>query len=381
MTENKQPGSQQPDMDYGDGFYVSDARKNAITRSRTPKPQQMPVKKKKKSGCFGKLISFLLIAIAIILIITGIYLISVLSRINYTGENPDHSISENDGIILRDDSNINNILLFGEDNHKENEHGRADTMILLTIDKKHNQLKQTSFMRDIYLYIPGQGYNKLNAAYVFGGPKLAAETIEYNFGIKIDNYLIVDFNSFTDIVDSLGGIDLELTYDEIEYINMQSLRNHQTDKEKELDPDSYTYYTNAKDETVAKVHLIGRQALWYARDRDSAGSDFDRTNRQRTVINTILNKFKSSNPITLMSAIYSASPYISTNMSSSGLFGNGFEIFLALNYERFEHRIPSMDNYYDVWNESGLALQIADTELENQRLYDFVFGDASSEKE
>ena len=82
-----------------------------------------------------------------------------------------------------------------------------------------------------------------------------------------------------------------------------------------------------------------------------------------------------------MSAIYSASPYISTNMSSSGLFGNGFEIFLALNYERFEHRIPSMDNYYDVWNESGLALQIADTELENQRLYDFVFGDASSEKE
>ena len=149
-------------------------------------------------------------------------------------------------------------------------------------------------MRDIFVSIPGYDDNKLNAAYAFGGAKLACETLELNFGIRIDNYLIVDFNSFTDIVDSLGGIDLELTYNEITYINWQSYRNHQTEDENELKADEYTYYLDRDGYEVALVHVNGRQALWYARDRDSAGSDFDRTQRQRIVINTIFNKlFKS----------------------------------------------------------------------------------------
>lgn len=360
--------------DYGDGFYEDDREyipENDNDKRRMPVQSQKPGKKKKT----GKVIRGILLIFAVILILTGIYLIIVLSRVNYTNEYPDHSIAENDGITLRSESSIVNIMLFGEDNHKEGETGRADSMILLTIDKNHKKLKQTSFMRDIYLYIPGNGYNKLNAAFSIGGAKLACETIEYNFGIRIDDYMIIDFNSFTDIVNALGGIDIELTYDEIVYINWQSYRNKQVDTETEIDPDSFTYHTNDNGEEVTSVHLNGRQALWYARDRDSAGSDFDRTKRQRIVIDTILSKLKNADPIKLLYTIYAASGYLTTDMNALDLCGKGLDILFALGYERSEHRLPTSDNYYDVYNETGMALQIADEDLEKQRLYEFVFGE------
>lgn len=357
--------------DYGDGFYEDD---NGYVPEQNNNNGRIPVRKRKNKNTAGRVIRVILLIFAVILILTGIYLIVVLSRVHYTNEYPDHNISENDGITLRSENGIVNIMLFGEDNHKEDELGRADSMILLTIDKNRRQLKQTSFLRDIYLYIPGSGYNKLNAAFSIGGAKLACETIEYNYGIRIDDYLIIDFNSFTDIVNALGGIDIELTYDEIVYINWQSYRNKQVDTETEIDPDSFTYHTNDNGEEVTPVHINGRQALWYARDRDSAGSDFDRTKRQRIVIDTIFNKLKGADPIKLLYAIYAASGYLTTDMNPLTLCGKGIDLLSALSYERSEHRLPTGDNYYDVYNETGMALQISDEEIEKQRLYEFIFG-------
>ncbi len=375
--------------DYGDGYYADDTEKydSYITdgeyntngyynQSRQPVGNR---RSRKKKGKFKKIVKIILIILAVLILFTAVFMTIVLARVNYSSENPDHSLSENDGISLRSESGIENIFLFGEDNHSDGEHGRADTMILLTLDKNRNLLKQTSFMRDIYIYIPGHYYAKLNEAYAIGGAKLAVETIEYNFGIKADKYMVVDFNSFTDIVDSLGGIDLELTYDEIEYINWQSYRNKQVDTETEIDPDSFEYDYNENDEYVANVHLNGRQALWYARDRDSAGSDFDRTQRQRIVIDTILSKFKNSDPIRLMAALYSSSEYLTTNMDAFTLLGEGFDLLSALRYERSEHRVPTGDNYYDVWNETGEALQIDDQELEKERLHNFIFDNVTDQ--
>ncbi len=372
--------------DYGDGYYNDEQNKystdtdignyyqNDSGDNRNPKRQPVRGRNNRKNkGTFRVILKVFFIVPALLILSLVIFMTVVLARVHYSEENPDHSISENDGINLRSESGIENILIFGEDNHQDGEHGRADTMILLTLDKKRGMLKQTSFMRDIYLYIPGYYYAKLNEAYAVGGAKLSAETIEYNFGIKIDSYIIVDFNSFTDIVNSLGGIDIDLTYDEIEYINWQSYRNNQTDTEHEIDPDSFNYEYNDNDEYVTTVHLNGRQALWYARDRDSAGSDFDRTKRQRIVIDTILSKFKNSDPIKLMAAMYSSSEYITTNMNAFALCGKSLDLLSALGYERSEHRVPTGDNYYDVRNETGEALQIDNQELENQRLYDFIF--------
>ena len=129
---------------------------------------------------------------------------------------------------LLQDSKVLNVMLFGEDNKGEDEHGRTDTMIMMSVDNRHKKIKLTSFQRDTYVYIPGHGNNKINAAYTLGGPKLTIETIEANFGIKVDRYAVVDFDSFIEIIDTLGGIDMEVTQDEITYINYQMYKNGQS---------------------------------------------------------------------------------------------------------------------------------------------------------
>lgn len=178
----------------------------------------------------------------------------------------------NSGELLNDPM-ILNIMLFGEDSRKAGEeHGRSDTMIMLSIDNRHKKLKLTSFMRDTYVTIPGNnsvgepyGENKLNAAYTLGGPQLTIKTIESNFGINIDRYAVVDFKSFRNIIDILGGVDIELTSEEIDYINWQSYINNQVDTRNEL-----------ADEPGV-VHLNGRQALWYARNRGDEEAGFRAT--------------------------------------------------------------------------------------------------------
>ena len=198
----------------------------------------------------GKRIACLVFSILFLLGGSGLlYYYSVLNSMHYVdiSENPDKStkqdstlpsvdpltgdgtqLSLTDGELLQD-SKVLNVMLFGEDNRQEDDHGRTDTMIMLTIDNHHKKIKLTSFQRDSYVYIPGHGYDKINASYTLGGAKLSIKTIESNFGIKIDRYAVVDFESFTKIIDTLGGIDMELTADEIEYINYQMYKNGQVE--------------------------------------------------------------------------------------------------------------------------------------------------------
>ncbi|MDO4748506.1 MAG: LCP family protein, partial [Eubacteriales bacterium] len=154
-----------------------------------------------------------------------------------------------------------NILLFGQDAHGsgENDYGRSDTIILLSLDNLHKKIKLTSFQRDTYVTVPGYGDGKLNSAFSLGGVPLAVEMIEANFGIQVDKYACVDFNSFRKIVNVLGGVDIELSIDEIEYINAQIDVNNQLSKTEFL-PIDYSKETQV-------VHLDGYQALWYARNR------------------------------------------------------------------------------------------------------------------
>ena len=206
-----------------------------------------------------------------------------------------------DGQLLQD-SKVLNVMLFGEDNSDGDEHGRTDTMIMMSIDNWHKKLKLTSFQRDTYVYIPGYGQNKINAAYTYGGPKLTIETIETNFGIKIDRYAVVDFDSFIEIIDTLGGIDMEVTQDEIDYINYQMYKNEQVDNPKTI--------TNAP----GIVHLNGQEALWYARNRGLStnedgneigidGDDWDRTSRQRKLLEKMFNDLKGADLTKIVSIV------------------------------------------------------------------------------
>ena len=389
--------------DYGDGYNfqevffkshpVNKKNPNPIPPKKNkppepkPEPQQpeqpqqprrifIPVEaddKKKKHSLLKLFIWLIIIAVFVSL---G-SLIFLISRIDYVRENPDDEMIVEMVGELKSDPDVQNILIFGTDNHPRNENGRSDSMILVSIDKKHKRIKQTSFLRDLYLPIVDNGEARLNAAFSIGGAKLAVETVEYNFHIKIDSYITLDFDSFESIIDGLGGIDIELSEVEIEYINWQSHKNKQVEDENELKVDNYNFYP--KDETmVALVHLNGRQALWHARNRGDEdmqfeGDDFMRTSRQRDVINTVLSKLQNTNPADLVKTVYTVAPMIKTNMDLGNALKLSFGVIGYLRYERMGFRVPQKFNYSNEIIDGQEVLVISNMDEEIKALHEFVF--------
>ena len=287
----------------------------------------------------------------------------------------------NSGELLNDPM-ILNIMLFGEDSRKAGEeHGRSDTMIMLSIDNRHKKLKLTSFMRDTYVTIPGNnsvgepyGENKLNAAYTLGGPQLTIKTIESNFGINIDRYAVVDFKSFRNIIDILGGVDIELTSEEIDYINWQSYINNQVDTRNEL-----------ADEPGV-VHLNGRQALWYARNRGDeeagfSGDDFDRTSRQRNLLKIVMSDFKNANLTQIVSIVGEVGPMITTNLKKNEITTLVANSLTYLKYDMEEFRVPEANVWQYGWTSDGQSIvEIIDWEQQRYDLAKFVFEESVTGK-
>ena len=178
-----------------------------------------------------------------------------------------------------------NVLLIGVDSRSDSMSGRSDSMILASINKETKQVTMSSFLRDIYCSIPGYENNRLNASYAFGGTKLLTETIKANFGITVDRCVVVNFYIMMDLVDAVGGIDLDLTADEIGAMN-PSINSHN----RLLGQPDGTDILSQND--AGTIHVDGNQALAYARLR-YIGTDFARTGRQRTVITKCLDKIKT----------------------------------------------------------------------------------------
>ena len=334
---------------------------------RERKPPNPERRRKIRHG-FLKLMIFLII-VSVLALAGGIAVL--ISRIDYTRNNPDHAAVEEVAGELKTDNQIQNIMIFGLDDHDDN--GRADTMMLISIDKKHNALKQISFLRDLYLPIFKQGEDKLNAAFSLGGAKLAIETIEYNFKIKIDNYIVLDFDSFTYIVNSLGGLDITLTEEEINYIDWQSHKNHQVEVTNEL----MSTAPDFEGQTGVKVHVNGRQALWHARNRGEegicSGDDFARTQRQREVIDAVIEKVQASSIADLIKIAYDVAPMITTNMNLPDTIKTSLGMPNYLKYKTVGHKVPQQFNFdYDTVNGASV-LRISNFEEEKNALYEFIF--------
>ena len=192
-----------------------------------------------KKNTKGKARRVFVLIMSIIMLVFGtgmIYYYSVLDSLNFqdidktqptVANGQDTNAVSTDSLIGNE--YVLNILLFGQDAHGDgkDDFGRSDTMILLSLDNLHQKIKLTSFQRDTYVYIPGHGDGKLNSAFSLGGVPLSIKMVEANFGIEVDKYACVDFDSFRKIINVLGGVDMELTIDEIQYINAQIDVNNQ----------------------------------------------------------------------------------------------------------------------------------------------------------
>lgn len=199
------------------------------------------------------------------------------------------------------DPNVFNILLIGQDTRQPGVRARSDTMIMLSINKKNNTISMTSFMRDLYVEIPG-GYspNRLNASFRFGGQSLLRQTIQKNFGITADAFVSVDFGQFKTIIDILGGVDVVLSTKEASH-----MRN-------ELG------YTSI---VAGENHLNGEQALDFCRIR-KIDSDHNRTERQRRVLTALAEAAKGMGFSEMMQLVNQVLPYVETDLTDSQIVSN-----------------------------------------------------------
>ena len=236
-------------------------------------------------------------------------------------------------------SGLINILLVGQDRRDEKSPARADTIILCSFQPESKSVVLTSFLRDLYIPIPGIGENRLNAAYAIGGIPLLRQTLCENLNLHIDGCIDVDFSQFADIIDILGGVTLELRQDEADIINKA--------------------VTGTLSEGIQSLN--GQQALVYSRIRnlDSDG-DFSRTERQRKLLTSLLSSYRDAGFLKILSAIADTLPLISTDLSSKEILYLAAKLFPLLdNPSVVSQRIPA-DGTYSYSTIRGMEVLTAD---------------------
>ena len=269
-------------------------------------------RKKKKSHPVRNFFLALIVLIVAVATAGMLYMRSLLHTVNSVEleESVQSSISRQ----VRDDKTMEgyqNIALFGVDSREQDLLGgdnRSDTIMICSINKKSGEVKLVSVYRDTVLDIGGGSFRKCNAAYAYGGPQQAIEMLNSNLDLNITDFVTVGFEGLADTIDALGGIDLEITEEEMEYMN-----SYMDDMYYEIG----TEYEEVTD--YGMQHLSGIQATAYCRIRYTQGDDFKRAERQRTVLNLTLQKAKEANPLQLISAANSVLGKVATSLDTGEL--------------------------------------------------------------
>ena len=293
------------------------------------KPKKKNGGKKKRKG--ARIFLAVVLVIAILLGAVFAYGYSMLGKISYDAKSLDGNEYISDSKLMSS-SDVRNILFMGSDARGDVSGQRSDTIILCSIDKKHKKLKLTSFLRDSYVFLPsGKYYNKLNATFSYGGVQYTVDTLEYNFKIKIDDYIIVDFEAFRKLIDMMGGLTVEgVTKSEAKYMK----------------------------EVVKIPHVkagtnkfTGGAALWYCRIR-YLDNDFKRTERQRKVISAMISQLTKTSPNKLLKMMETVLPMIQTNISRNELVSLGIGALAKyLHYDIIQHQVPADGT----WNNLSVA--------------------------
>lgn len=248
------------------------------------------------------------------------------------------------------EKDVVNILLVGRDADAGNG-TRSDTMLLCSFNKRDDTITLTSFLRDLYVKIPGHHKDRINAAYAFGGIELLDETLLENFGVEVDGNVEVDFSDFREIIDLMGGVTLELTAAEARVIN-----DHVRDKE-----------------VTEGTHLLdGRQALAYVRNRKDVDGDFSRTNRQRKLLRAMAQAYKSKKLTQMLGLMEDILPMISTDISAIELTNYALTLFPMLNSAQIKTQSIPVEDGFRYANVDGKAVLLPDMEKNIQALSDVL---------
>lgn len=327
---------------------------------RPVRKASQPKKKhaKKKGRANAKLIAIIVVILAIVV---GVFALvnGVLGKINYDDKRANQYVSATE---LKSSGDVKNVLLLGVDarDPDDDTKSRSDSMMLLSIDKKHNCVKMVSFLRDSWVYIPAKDSNqRLNAACATDGYHGVMDTIEYNFGVDIDGYVVADFNMFKVLVDSVGGVEVEVSEKEAKEVTSHKKR-----------------YGNVKLE-AGKQTLTGEQALAYCRIR-KIDTDFMRAYRQRIVMNSILKGVKSAGITNLYGMASKSAPYIETNLTKAELMSVAFAALPCLANDMPEARVP-FDGTWSYANIRGASVIKLDVDKNKELLIDYIYNKSADE--
>ncbi|MCM1286341.1 MAG: LCP family protein [Acetobacter sp.] len=329
--------------------------RNGDKNSRSQKKGKGKLKIKSPKD-IAKIILLILLALIILVVGCGV---SVINKINYKDKQGNEFVESSQ---LMQTNSVKNILLLGVDARSDDdtESSRSDVMMMVSVDSKHNCIKMTSFLRDTWVYIPTLDHEqRLNAACSSGGYQGVVDAIEYNFGVAIDGYAVVDFEMFKVLVDSLGGVEVDVTKAEAKEVTSHPKR-----------------YGNVTLDS-GKYKLTGEQALAYCRIR-KIDTDFVRTKRQRTVMSAILGKAKKSSPIRLYSMASKSAPYIETNLTKGELFSIALKAAGCLGGEYLQDKVPFESTWwYD--NINGNSVISINVEKNKEKLIDYIYNKSAEE--
>ena len=346
-------------------------RRQSVPPQSAPRQQTAPrqessrrptVHRRRKGSFLGRLFRVLLtIVVAVFLLYSAVAMIGILgmNRVS-TGDRGVTSGS-------MDAAYVKSVLVIGTDTRDPNEErGRSDSMILVSMNSRTDQIYMTSFMRDAYVDIPGYGSDKLNAAYSYGGPELLMDTLEENFDVHIDDYVMITFAACAAMIDAVGGVELEISDREAEAVNEILISEVNEIMGDDREDDLL--------DGGGKLTLDGKQALSYSRIRYVGNADFERTERQRTVMSQVMSKVKG-NPFRLLPVCMGALPKMTTNMSVPGLYGYALTTpFKLATYDMQQQRVPA-DGTFQGADVGGQSVLEIDLDAAKQQLQSTVFAE------
>ena len=293
--------------------------------------------KKKFSKMKKSLIIIFLILFIIILSSVG-YATYISSKVNRV-EVDRTEVTNTGKEIAKEDSDVTTICLFGTD-YSGTENGASDSTMILSINKKTNEIKLMSLMRDIYLDLQDGGKSNLNYTMSTGGPSLILKTINYNFNLNIDKFVLVNLHNLPTVIDTLGGVKLTITNDELKFINSYIAN---IDKEN----GTSTPAVLGSGEQI----LNGTQASAYCRIRYTAGRDYRRTERQRDVLEALFNEVKTISPAQVPSLVHDLLPLVTTNLTNSEILSISSTV-LGMGVTNIEQgRFPLDEDHTAEWTD------------------------------
>ena len=332
-------------------------------------------KKKKRTGLkvFLSFICVILVLVGGVMIYASTVLLGDLKTTTITKDKTELGISEE----TKSEAGITNIALFGVDARDYDGGtfaGRSDAIMVMSIDNVHHKVKLTSIMRDVRVYMGDgspydSGYDKLNHAYMYGGPEQAIRAINQNFGLDIQDYVTVNFSAMAKIVDAFGGVNIDLTEEEVEQVNI-NMRDLAATSPDSMEGDVSTYAPLSAGEGVL---LNGDEAVAYGRIR-AIDNDNGRVERQQEVLSALLSKASSISKLEYPSIIQQLAPLCETSLTFDKMIGLAQIALTGFDIERLS--IPSyVEGYASDYCEGGGWMWTYDTDVAAQHIHEFIYED------